>query len=452
MKPSLDALLVLSSRQLLVAAGKARGNKEVDGEAEVSGDVSVEAQTLTIIDHPFDIAAPSNAGRQTGVSGRQLTDRTVAEFFSGIGLTRLALENKGWRVVFANDIDPQKYEMYRANFPRSDESFRADDVHLLPADVVPTVMLATASFPCNDLSLAGSMKGLSGKQSGAFWGFVRVLEEMGIRRPPLVMLENVVGWLNSRRGADFADCLLSLNRIGYACDAFVLNAASFVPQSRPRLFVVGKSFQMSAHCVSETPSFYQSQLRPRILADFILFHPEIIWAIRDMPTPPQRQAKLEDMIEDLPPEASEWWSLSRASYLLGQMSETHSAIAQRMIAGDRYTYGTVFRRVRHGRSMAELRTDGIAGCLRTPRGGSGRQILFKAGRGEYAVRLLTPRECARLQGVTDDYKIHVPANQALFGFGDAVCVPLIEWIVDNYLDPVVSDWSSQTATLDRGDY
>jgi DNA (cytosine-5)-methyltransferase 1 len=89
--------------------------------------------------------------------------------------------------------------------------------------------------------------------------------------------------------------------------------------------------------------------------------------------------------------------------------------------------------------MAELRTDGIAGCLRTPRGGSGRQILFKAGKGRYSVRLLTPRECARLMGA-DDYRISGSLNQALFGFGDAVCVPVIEWIAENYLNPVINEW------------
>ena len=90
--------------------------------------------------------------------------------------------------------------------------------------------------------------------------------------------------------------------------------------------------------------------------------------------------------------------------------------------------------------MAELRTDGIAGCLRTPRGGSGRQILFKGGEGQYFARLLTPRECARLMGANDFVmKDTLPLNQALFGFGDAVCVPAIEWIARYYLNPVVNE-------------
>lgn len=86
--------------------------------------------------------------------------------------------------------------------------------------------------------------------------------------------------------------------------------------------------------------------------------------------------------------------------------------------------------------MAEIRSDGIAGCLRTPRGGSGRQILVAAGWGRVGVRLLSPRECARLMGA-DDYIVNVPLNQALFGFGDAVCVPVIEWIARNYLTPLI---------------
>ena len=128
------------------------------------------------------------------------------------------------------------------------------------------------------------------------------------------------------------------------------------------------------------------------------------------------------------------------------MSDKHRSEAERMMAGSKWTYGTVFRRVRNGRSMGELRTDGIAGCLRTPRGGSGRQILFCAGKGQYRVRLLTPRECARLMGA-DGYKVNVPLNQALFGFGDAVCVPVIQWIARHYLNTALRELSEMPPPL-----
>lgn len=365
-----------------------------------------------------------------------IPDLSFAEFFAGIGLMRVALERKGWRAQFANDIDPLKWEMYAQNFTE-DGKFRLCDINDLHGSDVPTVSLATASFPCNDVSLAGSRRGLAGEQSGSVWQLIRILGEMGGRKPPIVLLENVPGFLSSNEGADMANVLQSLSDMDYWCDAFILNAASFVPQSRPRLFIVAAQGSADSDKDKRLRLLTESRTRPRKLLDFILTHQEVNWRVRDLPVPHASSGlKLEEVLEDLPADAPEWWSRERGEYLRGQMSERHSAIAQAMIEASRYSYGTVFRRVRRGRSMAELRVDGLAGCLRTPRGGSGRQILFKAGMGEYHVRLLTPRECARLMGVCDDYKIDVPLNQALFGFGDAVCVPVIEWIVEFYLNPL----------------
>jgi hypothetical protein len=118
----------------------------------------------------------------------QTTAPQCAEFFAGIGLVRLALERQGWRIVFANDIDPKKAEMYRHNWP-DDDHLRVGDIHAIQADEVPSCDLFTASFPCNDLSIAGRWEGLQGKESSSFWGFVNILRDMGDRRPPLVMLE-----------------------------------------------------------------------------------------------------------------------------------------------------------------------------------------------------------------------------------------------------------------------
>lgn len=364
-----------------------------------------------------------------------LPQKTFCDFFAGIGLMRLGLERQGWSVAFSNDIDQQKYEMYRGNFPDAERHYLVRDIHEVNPRKVPTATLATASFPCNDLSLAGARDGLRGKQSSAFWGFVDVLEKLRTRRPPIVMLENVTGFLTSHNGADFRDALLALNRLGYAVDALVLDAASFTPQSRQRLFVIGV-FDNGED--SGVPALVESGVRPRALAQFIFTHPEIRWNIRPVPAPHTNTPKLVDILEDLPDDAPEWWSEERAHYLLNQMSHKHKQVATEMIARRKWSYGTVFRRVRNEKSMAELRTDGIAGCLRTPRGGSGRQILFKAGYGKYAARLLTPRECARLMGA-DDYTITVPLNQALFGFGDAVCVPVIEWLAKHYLNPLIAE-------------
>lgn len=348
-----------------------------------------------------------------------------AEFFAGIGLVRMGLEARGWSLAFANDIDPEKREQYDAHFGDADHHFHLGDVHAIAGDDVPDVELATASFPCTDLSLAGGRAGLDkGAQSSAFWGFVDVLRKMGRRRPPVVILENVVGFLTSHGGKDFRSAMEALNELGYSVDPFILDAKWFVPQSRPRLFVVASLLPDPSAGRLAT----ESRVRPALVREFVSSHPGIDWRIRPLPEPPSRSVKsLADILEDLPDTAPEWWSKDRADYLYGQFSERHRVTADAMIAKRRWSYATVFRRVRAQadgtkRSMGELRTDGIAGCLRTPKGGRGRQILFKAGYGRYAARLLTPRECARLMGA-DEFRIVGPDNRAFFGFGDAVCVP-----------------------------
>lgn len=368
------------------------------------------------------------------------SQKTFAEFFAGIGLMRMGLERAGWRTAFANDLDAAKWEMYCNHFGNTGE-YIVGDVHHLNSNTIPSVQLATASFPCNDLSLAGMRKGLAGEQSSAFWGFIEVLDRMGKRRPALILLENVTGFLTSHDGIDFRDALMAMNRLGYDVDCFIIDAVHFVPQSRQRLFVVGiKTIDVLA--LQDTPHFFESASRPPALADFILRNPDIRWRVRRLPPLPDLKPQLATLIEELSPDSEMWWSRDRCNYLLNQMSPKHRAEADAMIQRCKISYGTIFRRVRNGKSMAELRTDQIAGCLRTPRGGSGRQILFVAGHGHFNVRLLTPRECARLMGA-DDFAIRCSLNQALFGFGDAVCVPVITWIGDNYLNRI---WEEEIGT------
>jgi DNA (cytosine-5)-methyltransferase 1 len=382
----------------------------------------------------------------------QTDERGFLEFFAGIGLVRLGLEAAGWRPVWANDIDQQKRDMYNTHFGDAANHFELGDIHWLDAGEIPDADLATASFPCTDLSLAGGRRGLDGEHSSAFFGFVNVLDDMGDRRPPVIMLENVCGFLNSRGGADFREAMLRLNELGYSVDPFILDAKWFVPQSRPRLFVVGSNMASndsdSWSLVGES-----SRIRPAAVSEFIAAHPDIRWSVRDLPDPPHYSRKqLDDILEDLPEDNPQWWTSERADYLYNQMSDKHKEIANSWIARKEWSYGTVFRRVRTQsdgtkRSMAELRGDGLAGCLRTPKGGSARQILFKAGHGRYAARLITPRECARLMGARN-FRMDAPTTQALFGFGDAVCVPAIAWIARNYLNPLLDEMDESTPTPD----
>ena len=173
--------------------------------------------------------------RETGNSS---VEKTVAEFFAGIGLMRMGLERAGWRVVFANDIDPEKHAMYAAHFNHGGDGFMLGDIHKLQADTVPVTALATASFPCNDLSLAGAREGLNGKQSSAFWGFVSILRKMGDRRPPILLVENVLGFLSAHGGNDFRDALVALNNLGYSVDPSILVAAHCFHERLKVIFVI----------------------------------------------------------------------------------------------------------------------------------------------------------------------------------------------------------------------
>jgi len=372
-----------------------------------------------------------------------------AEFFSGIGLVRVGLEraSSSFSCVFANDLDEKKRKMYAHHFRCSIDEVNGEDVHLLESSKIGSIDLATASFPCTDLSLAGSRGGVHQGESSAFWGFHRVLNDMGEQKPTVVLLENVVGLLSSNGGKDFEDVLVSMNQLGYLVDPIVLDARWFVPQSRQRMFVV---CVLKEQVTNETqvPNV-ESRIRPAKLLSFVQARANCIeWYLNEYPEPPKRSRRsLEDIILD-PPELSEdWWSEDRVDYLLNQMFPRHLEWIDENIDDPEYHYATAFRRVRPQgdgtkRSMAELRTDGVAGCLRTPKGGSGRQILVRAGLGSVRARLLSPAECASLMGARG-FRVSGTQNQALFGFGDAVCVDAVSWIAKNAILPLLDKASTR---------
>jgi DNA (cytosine-5)-methyltransferase 1 len=232
-----------------------------------------------------------------------VSENTVAEYFAGIGLMRLGLEAAGWRVVFANDISPRKRAMYAAAFP-NDAHFHPGDIFLLDHNLVPSATLATCSFPCTDLSLAGNYAGLAGRASSAFRGWIEILQAQGDAAPPLVLLENVVGWLSSNKGQDFRLTIKALNDLGYACDVFTLNALHFVPQSRPRVFVVGSRRHMPAASIVPALARSPALISPR-LKQTLQDNSDLCWLWLDIPEPPPlHTAGLAAIIEP----DQRWWA------------------------------------------------------------------------------------------------------------------------------------------------
>lgn len=349
-----------------------------------------------------------------------------------MGLVGVALEKVGCTIVYANDVEPMKQAIYAANFDEG--AFELGDIRSLSGATMPDLDLATASFPCTDLSLAGGRKGLAGDQSGMFWEFARVILEMGDRRPRTVLLENVPGFASSRDGADFRAALACLNELGYWCDVLVVNARHFVAQSRPRLFIVASDRRLSG--VSDwTPS----ELRPKWILAFVEANPRLRLHAYPLRLPVRSTASLADVVERLPRTHERWWEPERVQRFLEQLSPLQEQRLSSLRASSRRCWATAYRRTRNGKTAWEIRSDNISGCLRTARGGSSKQALVEAGRGLVRVRWMTPREYGRLQGVPEHYRFNaVTDTQALYAFGDAVCVPVIEWLLRDYVVPLAS--------------
>lgn len=373
---------------------------------------------------------------------RPKTLLTLAEYFAGIGLVRMGLQPHGWQVIFANDISEKKYEMYGAFFRDAKAHYVVKDIFEITSVDVPPSTLATCSFPCIDLSLAGNMNGMiRGDHSSAFWGFIRILKAQGESAPPLILVENVPGWLYSNKGKDFRATVQALNKLGYACDVFILDALRFTPQSRLRVFLVGTKFPVihtTAELILTRPkSLLSDQLKKNIVAN-----KDLRWFYNEIPEPPPLNSDgLARIIERMSDSDSRWWSEEETNRHLAMMKKLHRERVVQLAQGKQIAYRTFFRRRREGQQRAEVRDDDLSGCLRTAVGGSGKQFLIRVGRGCVKMRAMTPREYARLQGVPDDYPITVNGVQALTGFGDAVCVPVISWIAKHILNPLAEHGS-----------
>jgi DNA (cytosine-5)-methyltransferase 1 len=368
---------------------------------------------------------------------------TWYEFFAGGGMARLGL-GANWNCVFANEWSSKKAAAYCAHFGQSDE-LKVDDVANLTTRELPgTADLVWASFPCQDLSLAGMGAGLAGQRSGTFkpfWTLISKLVDEG-RAPKVITLENVVGTVTSHNGKDFATLLTLLTASGYCVGAIVLDAIRFVPQSRPRLFIVAvrqnTSVQTKLCLKHPNPAWHPPSVRkayavlPKQIKDR--------WIWWNLPEPPERIKKISELIEKEPTDVK-WHTKDQTDNLLGMMSKLNNAKLREVQAYGGLMIGTVYKRTRpdqDGKKIqrAEVRFDEISGCLRTPAGGSSRQTVLIVEGKSVKSRLLSPREAARLMGVPEHYPIPENYNDAYHLFGDGLVVPAVAWLEKYLLRPL----------------
>lgn len=375
---------------------------------------------------------------------------TFYEFFAGGGMARAGLGAK-WRCVFSNEFDLKKSVVYRKNWKTPDVLKVADVGTLTTSDLPGEPDLAWASFPCQDLSLAGAGAGLKGDRSGTFWPFWRLMQglvEEG-RAPKVIVLENVCGTLTSHEGKDFAAICGALAKAGYYFGAVVVDAVLFVPQSRPRLFVVAVSEDLALAAPSIADKNPSARWHPRALMtayDKLTAKVREKWLWWNPPAPPARKATFADLIED-EPEGVQWHSASETAKLLKMMSDVNrEKVVEAQKSGERMV-GTIYKRTRRdevGRKVqrAEIRFDDLAGCLRTPAGGSSRQVIMIVDGKSVRSRLISPRETARLMGLPDNYDLPTNYNEAYHLTGDGVAVPVVRHLARHIFEPLLAALSS----------
>lgn len=373
--------------------------------------------------------------------------KTFYEFFAGGGMAHAGL-GKGWSCAFANDFDPMKARAYVANWGAEELVLR--DVATVETSQLPgRADLAWASFPCQDLSLAGNGAGLSGERSGTFWPFIRLMGQLKAegRNPNVIALENVYGAITSHSGKDFEAMIEALCSLGYKVGAMVIDAVHFVPQSRPRLFVVAvnKLCPIPAECLGIGPS--------------PAWHPEALikahnrlrksaknqWLWWSMSMPKRRLLTLDDIVE-AHPQGVEWHDPAETEKLLTMMTPLNRQKVIRAQESGSLKVGTIYRRTRDGIQRAEVRFDGVAGCLRTPSGGSSRQTIMAVHGPLIRSRLLSPREAARLMGLPDGYVLPPRYNDAYHVAGDGVVVPVVAHLAKNILTPLADAARTASAT------
>ncbi|HWU49206.1 MAG TPA: DNA cytosine methyltransferase [Asticcacaulis sp.] len=370
------------------------------------------------------------------------------EFFAGGGMARAGL-GEGWDCLFANDFDARKGLSYQANWGVGGELRVGDVRSVRAADLPGRADLVWGSFPCQDLSLAGVGKGLSGERSGAFYPFWDVLHgliEDG-RAPKLVVIENVVGTLTSHGGRDFEAICATFADAGYRYGALSIDAALFVPQSRPRLFVVGVRDDVVSDALTACEPL--DPFHSRAVRHAIARLPEVVRARHvwwNLPTPPHRADSFADLIEEHPDSVA-WHTPQETQRLLAMMSPVNLDKVDAARRAGRRMVGAIYKRTRLNErgdkvQRAEVRFDDVAGCLRTPAGGSSRQVIMVVEGRAIRSRLISARETARLMGLPDSYRLPHRYNEAYHLTGDGVVVPVVRHLARRLFEPLLAGESA----------
>lgn len=358
---------------------------------------------------------------------RRESEWTALEFFAGIGLARAGMELAGIKTVWANDYDLNKKAMYEGHWGAGDLILA--DIHSLKSEELPAADIAWASSPCTDLSLAGKRVGLrGGRESSAFFGFTDLIANMHERKPEVIVLENVTGLASSHNREDLRAAVKEFNSLGYAVDAITLDARRFVPQSRPRLFIIGVKHPIDG-------GEQDTCLRPDWLS-WLHKDSELRTFMMPLPKAPDLLAQgFTEEVEMMPDSDTRWWNAEKVALFRNSMAPVQRERLEQFVSLPEITARTAYRRTRNGIPVWEMRPEDISGCLRTARGGSSKQAVVIMGNGLLKIRWMTGLEYARLMGAGWYTLDNLRDSHIQYGFGDAVVVPAVGWVAKHMIRP-----------------
>ena len=378
-------------------------------------EAAVQLDFLPVLDQQMSLSI----AEQVAVGRNRLT---CLDFFAGSGLVSAGLSNE-FSTIWANDISAKKAAVFNAN--NTATILQVCPIENVRGDLLPNADMSWGSFPCQDLSLAGDINGLFAPRSGLFWQWLRVMDEMPIK-PSLLVAENVVGLVSAGGGEYYVTLHNELIKRGYRVGAIMLDALHWLPQSRKRIFVIGiKNGVDVSGLITDGPIWCHPAPVVKVAKQVKTW---IWWKLKE---PPARNVALDSIIDfDSPCDSPKEEAQKLALISSNKIDEINRLTLHRRRAF------TGYKRTRNHRQVLEVRTDGVAGCLRTPCGGSSRQILLIAENGCLRTRLLTVREAARLMGAPDTYKIPGSYNDGYMAMGDAVALPVVRFLSESLLAPL----------------
>ncbi|MDO9063742.1 MAG: DNA (cytosine-5-)-methyltransferase [Sulfuricella sp.] len=320
---------------------------------------------------------------------------TFIDLFAGIGGIRLGFEAHGGHCMFTSEWNTFAQKTYLANFPLDDAHVFAGDITAIDAADVPDHDVLLAGFPCQPFSIAGvSKKNALGRPHGfecttqgtLFFDVARVI---AAKRPKAFLLENVKNLLSHDKGNTFRVILQTLrDELGYDVHYKVIDGQHFTPQHRERIIIVG---------FREKTGFSWDDLQLPAEGSRLasILHPQDGSEAVEEPYTTGPLGKINPKYTLTP----NLWTYLQA------YKEKHSA------AGNGFGFGLVY-------------PDSVTRTLSARYHKDGSEILVWQGKGKRP-RRLTPRECARLMGYPDTFKIPVSDTQAYRQFGNSVVVPVM---------------------------